>query len=138
LDIITSLRLLSKIWGALQSLAADPRHSLTSAAHTAGCPGAVSAPALPQVPSVPFLQPRQRIDPQQHPAVSKELITRSRLHLHPHLANISVYRSSPTCGCSITPPWLSGSLPFLLCWLRQEKKLCTPVSGSADKALLSR
>jgi hypothetical protein len=42
-----------------------------------------------------FPNRRQGIDPQQHPALSKQLITDGRSYLHPHFANISVLRHFP-------------------------------------------
>ena len=77
------------------TLACVPQPSPLSAAHTAGCPGAVSAPLLHQIPLVPFPQLSSGIDRQQHPAFSKQLITRNCSCLHPHFANFSVQRHFP-------------------------------------------
>jgi hypothetical protein len=71
--------------------ASIPLHSPLSAAHTAGCPVAVSAsPTLHQLPSAPFPQPSSGIDSQQYPPISKQLITGSCSCQCPHLSNVSV------------------------------------------------
>jgi hypothetical protein len=69
-----------------------------------------------------FPNRRQRIDAQQHPPISKQLITRSCPGLRPHLADITVYRHFPLMWLlhnSIPLPACfsrKGSLSFLLCW----------------------